>query len=149
MAKWGHAGNPEIYLPRMKAYYQANKEKWNTPEHKAKDKAWRDANAGRRLEQANVRREAARKYIGRIKQRPCEDCGISFPWYVMDLDHVRGDKISDVSSMCDNGVSLRRIREEVAKCDVVCSNCHRIRTHQRRGTRDVHQEDGDFQRKVQ
>jgi hypothetical protein len=92
MARWGHKGNPEIYLPRMRAYYQANKEKWNTPEHKAKDKAWREANTERRLEQGTARRKAARKYIGEIKQQPCEDCGLSFPWYVMDLDHVRGDK---------------------------------------------------------
>lgn len=121
---------------RMRAYYAANKERWQTPEHKAKDAEYRAANHERRRADAQRRRQVSRQKVAQIKSQPCADCGVSYPWYVMDLDHVHGEKVMDVSSMIDNGASWRRIEAEIAKCDVVCSNCHRIRTHQRRGTRN-------------
>ena len=48
----------------------------------------------------------------------------------MDLDHVRGGKefkVSDAVQLA-YGVSLERSWAEIAKCDVVCANCHRVRT---------------------
>ena len=70
-----------------------------------------------------------RKSLNEIKSRPCADCGTSYPPYVMDFDHLR-DKQFMVSGMLTR--SLKQILEEVAKCEVVCSNCHRIRTWKRR-----------------
>lgn len=58
------------------------------------------------------------------------DCGNSFPPYVMDFDHVRGEKLGNVSSMCNNR-PLTTIMKEIEKCDLVCANCHRIRTQKR------------------
>jgi hypothetical protein len=57
--------------------------------------------------------------------RPCMDCGQSFPFPCMDFDHVRGVKKKDVSS-CN---TLATVKTEIAKCDVVCANCHRLRTY--------------------
>lgn len=57
------------------------------------------------------------------------DCGRSFPHYVMDLDHVRGVKRCDVANMVQRAVPTAVFLDEIAKCDVVCANCHRIRTH--------------------
>jgi hypothetical protein len=51
---------------------------------------------------------------------------------MMDFDHVRGEKLFDVSRMVGPGLSLELIKAEIAKCDVVCANCHRIRTFERR-----------------
>ncbi|AJD82175.1 HNH endonuclease [Mycobacterium phage Cosmo] len=50
----------------------------------------------------------------------------------MDFDHVRGVKEFNIGSYRTKSYSLQRIRDEIAKCDVVCSNCHRIRTHDRK-----------------
>jgi hypothetical protein len=50
----------------------------------------------------------------------------------MDLDHVRGQKRCDLSQAAAAGLSLKSVEAEIAKCDVVCANCHRIRTHERR-----------------
>lgn len=58
------------------------------------------------------------------------DCGDSYPPYVMDFDHVRGVKTRNVGNM--RTCSIETIQREIAKCDVVCSNCHRERTHSRR-----------------
>lgn len=72
---------------------------------------------------------AVRRFTTTIK-RKCMDCGGSFPPECMDLDHRdREEKFRAVGEM--GRYSFVRVREEVAKCDVVCANCHRIRTHQR------------------
>ncbi len=64
------------------------------------------------------------------------DCKGRFPYYVMDLDHVRGEKVCQVSLMVSIGFSDEEIVDEIAKCDVVCANCHRVRTHKHR---DIHE----------
>lgn len=76
------------------------------------------------------RREAIKNYIREQKSQPCEDCHQSFPWYVMDFDHLE-DKKFNISSMAVQTCSLRLVKIEIAKCEVVCSNCHRIRTYNR------------------
>lgn len=58
---------------------------------------------------------------------PCVDCGEGDP-VVLDFDHVSGDKVGDVSAMACCGLSLDRILEEMEKCVVRCSNCHRRKT---------------------
>jgi hypothetical protein len=45
----------------------------------------------------------------------------------MDFDHVRGQKVDGISVMM-NTRSLAAVQEEMAKCEIVCANCHRIRT---------------------
>lgn len=70
-----------------------------------------------------------RRLLEAAKNVPCMDCGERYPPFVMDLDHVRGDKQDNVSLMAGTGASEAAIMEEIAKCDVVCANCHRERTH--------------------
>jgi hypothetical protein len=72
---------------------------------------------------------ANQKTIARLKDRPCADCGGHFPTFVMDFDHVR-DKLSVVSTLVYSA-STERLIAEATKCDVVCSNCHRMRTQHR------------------
>lgn len=69
--------------------------------------------------------------MAEAKSGPCSDCGESYPFYVMDMDHVRGDKVSDLCDMVRRCFALDAIRDEIAKCEPVCSNCHRIRTFKR------------------
>ena len=64
-----------------------------------------------------------------LKDVPCSDCGVRYPHYVMDFDHVRGRKTKQVADMVSRSMSERAIRKEAEKCDVVCANCHRERTH--------------------
>lgn len=69
-------------------------------------------------------------HVVAAKDKPCLDCGNRYPHYVMDFDHVRGEKIGDVSALMRNA-SIAKIDAEIAKCDLVCSNCHRERTWER------------------
>lgn len=73
------------------------------------------------------RKEFLRQYIIEKKSVPCVDCGERYPSYVMDFDHVRGDKKFNLSK--GKKTSVKTIDAELEKCDVVCSNCHRERTH--------------------
>lgn len=62
-----------------------------------------------------------------LKRSCCTDCGESDP-IVLEFDHVRGEKYLCVSKMVADGYALARIEDEIAKCDIVCANCHRRRT---------------------
>lgn len=82
---------------------------------------------------ANKDRAITIQMVNEAKSKPCADCGHKYPYYVMDFDHLPGtEKVDGISVMRANGRSRKLILEEIAKCDVVCANCHRERTHQRR-----------------
>jgi hypothetical protein len=72
-----------------------------------------------------------RDAVRAAKNKPCADCKHSFPYYVMDFDHVRGTKEFEIAQSYHH-YGLRRVLAEIIKCDVVCSNCHRIRTYNRK-----------------
>ena len=70
-------------------------------------------------------------FLDSLKGSPCFDCKNRFIPCVMDFDHRPGEKkLSGVSQMSRLG-SKKLILKEVAKCDLVCANCHRIRTCKR------------------
>lgn len=62
---------------------------------------------------------------------PCADCKKHFHPCIMDFDHVRGTKRNDVSTLVNRAVSFKVLNLEIAKCELVCSNCHRMRTFTR------------------
>lgn len=67
------------------------------------------------------------------RNKPCLDCGNQYPVYVMDFDHREGSsKVASISWMSMHSTAnLEKIKLEIEKCDLVCANCHRIRTHDR------------------
>ncbi len=71
------------------------------------------------------------------------DCDRTFDPVCMDFDHREGEeKLSAVSAMiASNRYGWARIEAEIAKCDVVCANCHRLRTKARREARGSAQSD--------
>ena len=68
--------------------------------------------------------------IQQIKARPCQDCNIQYPYWIMDFDHVRGDKLFNLGVGANK--SMTKLLAEIEKCDVVCANCHRNRSYARR-----------------
>jgi hypothetical protein len=71
-----------------------------------------------------------RELVRQIKSRGCADCGIQYPFYVMDFDHREGETKEYELNRIDR-MTTRALLREIEKCDVVCANCHRERTHQR------------------
>jgi hypothetical protein len=62
-----------------------------------------------------------------LSQHPCIDCGEADP-IVLEFDHVRDTKRSDLSSLVTAGAAVESLRIEVLKCVVRCANCHRRKT---------------------
>ena len=86
-------------------------------------------NKGYYIDKAAKRQDELVAEVRALKQRPCFDCGKEYPYYVMDFDH-RQDKKFNISERLNYGARTQ-ILKEIEKCDVVCSNCHRERTHRR------------------
>lgn len=77
------------------------------------------------------RRGAIAKYVQHLKQvTPCADCGEDYPYWIMEFDHL-GDKLFNISAASRRGHTLEQIKEEITKCEIVCANCHKNRTHTR------------------
>jgi len=60
----------------------------------------------------------------------CLDCGYNQNPEALEFDHVRGEKRDTLAAMA--GYKKETLLEEISKCEIVCCNCHRIRTHERR-----------------
>ena len=73
------------------------------------------------------------RWVGEIKKKAgCTDCGIT-DYRVLDFDHLpEYFKNANVSDLARQGRSKDVIQKEINKCEVVCANCHRIRTYMRR-----------------
>lgn len=74
--------------------------------------------------------EEKRSLLREKKSVPCKDCGKSYPYYVMDFDHLEKKSFTIASSLPFN--NIEQLKKEIEKCEIVCSNCHRERTHARR-----------------
>lgn len=67
------------------------------------------------------------------KSAQCADCAVRYPnepW-LMEFDHLPGfEKMGEVSRFANNG-KTKAMREEIAKCEIVCLICHKRRTASR------------------
>ena len=89
---------------------------------------------GLAIRRARWRRQAA--MLDRLRDVPCMDCGNRFPSCSMDFDHRDpSTKSSRVPALIGHAGD-ERILAEVAKCDIVCGNCHRLRTFAARSKRE-------------
>lgn len=76
---------------------------------------------------SNMRRSA----LAMLKlEKGCADCGYDTDPAALDFDHVRGVKSDHVSKLRHMG--WQRLFDEIDKCEVVCANCHRVRTAERK-----------------
>ncbi len=74
----------------------------------------------------------SRKLVEFLLDHPCVDCGESDP-LVLDLDHVRGEKLREVSTLIAGGWFWMQVEMEIKKCVVRCAKCHRIKSARERG----------------
>ena len=95
-------------------------------------KANRDLHIRRVYASTSKRRTLLMRRVNELKTRPCTDCGVQYPPYIMDFDQIADEKLDDVCAMRRRMMDWEKILAEVAKCEVVCSNCHRSRTYFRR-----------------
>jgi hypothetical protein len=97
----------------VKEHYAANTQYYLAKARRSNDKRYR----------------LCKEAMAKLKAVPCADCGRTYPSWVMDFDHVRGEKLFNVSRGPQIGEPI--MLAEAGKCEIVCSNCHRDRTHRR------------------
>ncbi len=103
----------ECHRGYVNTHYEANKQYY-------KDKAER-------------RKRKTLEWIKGQREKPCTDCGGGFPPWVMQFDHLPGQtKLFNVGDRAARSYSLDKLRREIAKCELVCANCHINRTYQRK-----------------
>lgn len=101
-------------------------------------KAWRDKHAVRLAAERKQRyhtewkpRLIRRKYwIDKYKTtKGCQHCGYNSIAVALDFDHINpSDKSFNVSHRICNS-TIKKLFQEIRKCQVLCANCHRIETH--------------------
>lgn len=110
----------------------------------ARDRIWRANNQAKIIQYREASKgklaiarkrytEANTSKVRSIKiNTPCADCGQQFHFSAMQFDHIRGDKVMGVSAICRR--TWVKVQKEIDKCEVVCANCHAIRTWRRAQT---------------
>ncbi len=105
---------------RAKAHYHRNRERLN--------------------EASKLKQRARLQPLYDLKETLwCVDCGPDVKWHhcQLDFDHLPGqEKVMGVAKMLGSGYSWDVVMTEIAKCEVVCANHHRLRTWQRQPHRD-------------
>ena len=104
---------------RSRKYYLKNKKKMQSQIY---------ANRERRV------LDVTEKVCEFLRSHPCVDCGEK-DLCVLEFDHVRGKKHSNVSKLISEGYSFKTVYGEIKKCEVRCANCHRRKTLLTRGHR--------------
>lgn len=77
-------------------------------------------------------RKERQAILAAAKAKGCLDCGLvdlDHP-EIFEFDHVRPGKVKAVSQYLTSG-TVDQMLQEIDRCDLVCANCHRIRTARR------------------
>ena len=83
------------------------------------------------IERNSSRRNKIVRFIQEYKAgKKCVDCGENYPYWILEFDHLK-DKNFTIAQFRSTTMSLEVVKEEIEKCDVVCSNCHKNRTFNR------------------
>ncbi|QBP31020.1 HNH endonuclease [Streptomyces phage EGole] len=100
----------------------------NEEERKAYAKAHYEKNKHVYKERNNRSRQKREDFVFDLKKNnPCADCGEFYHPCQMQYDHIADDKEATVSWLVRNG-TIKKIETEIAKCELVCANCHALRT---------------------
>ncbi len=119
--------------------YSSKLHKENPEKKRATSRKWQKENPERY--KATMRKWYNEKSIHawiktKYENIPCIDCNGVFIFIAMDFDHRPEETklfvISTFDSKAQTATNIAKVEKEIAKCDLVCSNCHRVRTWDRK-----------------
>jgi 5-methylcytosine-specific restriction endonuclease McrA len=83
---------------------------------------------------AILKKQKAEEVYFYLAEHSCKYCGETNP-LKLEFDHInKKDKQYNISDMLSKEYSMKSIFNEIAKCRVLCSNCHREKTHREQNT---------------
>ena len=130
MKKCGHCGReqPLAEFHRRGKGHQA----WCKTCRRAYDASYFRASRARLMARKRERWEEIVQWHNELKASlPCVDCGGFFHHAAMTWDHLPGrEKVNEVSNL--RRFSRNAVLAEIAKCELVCANCHAVRSFERR-----------------
>lgn len=111
-------------------------------EIKSFDQFWNETNTPSRkrgmcrdcsLERARNANDIYKTWLDAFKDNPCTDCGRRYPPHIMHWDHLPGTKkVTSIGRLKSARAKKEVVLEELAKCELVCANCHANRTYERK-----------------
>lgn len=121
--------------PEVRARRQEHNRKWREQHEKEWLSHYRADGTPYRCRVRNMQKEYS-EWLATIKMEAgCADCGFDEHPAALEFDHVRGRKLFALSVGCGRNREVQLA--EIAKCEVVCSNCHHIRTYRRKIAADT------------
>ena len=137
-------GRPPVSPEQRREKQRLNAAKWRAANPERAREIGRKSEAKR--DPVRQRDGARRRYHERSaliraeKDKPCADCGVRYPYYVMHFDHLGAEpKLFNLGRA--GARAWASIQAEIAKCDVVCANCHAERTFRRLQRESVNGQD--------
>jgi hypothetical protein len=115
------------HAERIRETYRAYKIKY-AEKYREKDRIRYQRDKERYQERDRARANRGRDFMYAAKSVPCYDCHKSYAPWIMQFDHLRDKRFTIGSHQVR---PIKALVEEIAKCDVVCANCHLDRTHRR------------------
>lgn len=98
------------------------------------DQKYYEANKLVMAERSDKNRQKIRQwFLDKKAQLKCQRCGASHPAIIQFHHRDPKSKTKNVSDMALRGYGIKRIEEEIAKCDILCANCHFIVEWELRG----------------
>jgi 5-methylcytosine-specific restriction endonuclease McrA len=96
--------------------------------HRQYHQTWYVARKEKRQAQIYAWKLQVQQFVQDLKESAkCADCGEGHP-ATLDFHHIKSEeKVFNIADAIRQGYSIARIKTEIAKCIILCSNCHRIR----------------------
>ena len=126
----GYRKSREFNTPERRERRTAYSKRWKK---RNKEKVAAEAKKWYEIHKSAIRAKSIRAYIeDKYGGTPCMDCDGVFDWCAMDFDHRPEEtklfQIASFGSRKFTPENLATVEKEIAKCDIICSNCHRVRT---------------------
>ena len=112
------------HADRVAAYYRDNRE-----QYKQRAAKWQSEHPEQFKESRKKAIQRDKEFVEKyLSTHPCEFCGESDP-VVLCFHHRDPKTKSDtISNLIAKGASLKKLKSEISKCQVLCHNCH-VRLH--------------------
>lgn len=111
-------GEPKLQTWCRKCFAEANARNYRRNHEREKARLLRQS--------AAHRAENRQRAVEHLRRHPCVDCGET-DIVVLQFDHLTGKRLN-LSDMISGAWSWLAIELEIAKCEVRCANCHRLKT---------------------